>query len=133
MRLRFGLDDRDTEILHAHLSPDVLDSMEQGWEECIDAAMTHLLRTVLMKVQRTHRRCRSPFPSQQIRRKLQRHITIVCNRLAAGGRLDGSRALPSSSGQPGGTRKRTSTKTPAASETDGRGQGVAEDDEAAGK
>jgi Bardet-Biedl syndrome 9 protein len=46
VRLRFGLDATSGDVLRAHLSPSVSDSLEQGWEERTDAALTHLLRVL---------------------------------------------------------------------------------------
>ena len=51
-RFKYDLDDRNAEMLTAHLSPNIVDSVEQGWEECTFAAMTHLLRTSLAKTAR---------------------------------------------------------------------------------
>ena len=52
MRYRFGLDDENFALLQAFLSLNVADSDEQGWEEMVDAAMTHLLKTSLAKTAR---------------------------------------------------------------------------------
>ena len=49
MKYRFNLDEKNFEVLESHLTPIVDDTPEQGWEERVDAAMTHLLRTSLAK------------------------------------------------------------------------------------
>ena len=49
IRYRFQLKKEDFKVLQHYLSPVVVDSQTQGWEECTDAAMTHLLRTCLAK------------------------------------------------------------------------------------
>merc|ERR1712060_640354 len=49
LRLRFALDEDDSAILAAHLSPLLDETPEQGWEERTIAALTHLLRTGLAK------------------------------------------------------------------------------------
>ena len=82
VRSRFQLGDEWRELLQAHLSPDVRDNEEAGWEETTDAAMTHLLRTRLAKVPKE---TAPPPPALQPPRdttKLKKHITIVCDRLA---------------------------------------------------
>ena len=54
IKLRYSLGEEDFELLSAHLSPCVreYDGATIGWEEVTDAAMTHLLRTVLAKAQK---------------------------------------------------------------------------------
>jgi Bardet-Biedl syndrome 9 protein len=49
IRCRFSLDDESFDVLRGYLSPVVNDLQDQGWEECTEAAMTHLLRTSLSK------------------------------------------------------------------------------------
>lgn len=61
----------------------------QGWEERTDAAMTHLLRTVLA---RSARESVAAGPAALMAMpedttKLKKHITIVCDRLAKGAKL----------------------------------------------
>lgn len=87
MRYRFNLDDNDFDVLRAHLSATVDDNSEQGWEECTDAAMTHLLRTSLAKSAKDTAAVPQPLTVPQDTSKLKKHITIVCDRLTKGGRL----------------------------------------------
>jgi len=84
IRYRFGLDDDSFEVLRAHLSPDVEDNQEQGWEELTDAAMTHLLRTVLAKSSRDSTVIPPPLSMPSDTTKLRKHITLVCDRLGKG-------------------------------------------------
>ena len=82
MRFRFQLSDEWRDLLRAHLSPDVRDNDDAGWEEITDAAMTYLLRTRLAK---QAKETAPPPPALQRPRdtsKLKKHITIVCDRLA---------------------------------------------------
>jgi Bardet-Biedl syndrome 9 protein len=84
IRYRFGLDDESFEVLRAHLSPDVEDNQDQGWEELTDAGMTHLLRTVLAKSNRDSAVIPPPLSMPSDTTKLRKHITLVCDRLGKG-------------------------------------------------
>ena len=44
-----ALSDAEALALEAYLTPEVLDSMEMGWEETTDAALVHLLKTALAR------------------------------------------------------------------------------------
>ncbi|XP_064409220.1 protein PTHB1 isoform X2 [Latimeria chalumnae] len=83
-----SLSKEQTSILEAAFLPLLQDSQELGWEESVDAAISHLLRTCLS---------RSPkdqainLPSQlnipKDTSRLKKHITLLCDRLGKGGRL----------------------------------------------
>ena len=95
MRHRYDLDEANYGALAAHLSPLVNDNVDQGWEEATDAAITHLLRTVLSKKggggsAATHTPGSTlAMPTDST--KLKKHISIVCDRLSKGARLVGGR------------------------------------------
>jgi len=90
IRYRFSLDNENYEALRSYLSPTVLDATEQGWEECTDAAMTHLLRTSLAKSAKDSAGgVPAPLAPLADTSKLKKHIGIVCERLARGARLTG--------------------------------------------
>ena len=89
MRMQFKLDSSSYEILRSHLSPIVADTTVQGWEECINAAMMHLLRTVLAKSAKDSASVVQPLKIPSSTSKLQKHLTIVLKRMAAGGSLMG--------------------------------------------
>ena len=59
----------------------------QGWEECVDSAMTHLLRTVLAKSAKDTSSMPLPIAMPADTTKLQRHIGVICNRLSQKGSL----------------------------------------------
>jgi len=86
LRLRFGLNAEDAELIEAHLSPVVNDTPDQGWEERTDAAITHLLRSSLSK--ETSKDVRSSNAVQLVcptdASKLKKHITLVADRLHKG-------------------------------------------------
>ncbi|CAM9656587.1 unnamed protein product, partial [Pylaiella littoralis] len=88
---RFQLPCKDHALLLAHLFPDVTDTQDQGWEECVDAAMTHLLRTSLAKVAKESASPSAgqtpPLSMPPDTVKLKKHISIVCDRLNKGARL----------------------------------------------
>ena len=88
IKLRFKLDAANFDELKAHLTPNVIDNDDNGWEECVDAAMTHLLRTVLAKSRAEGNANRSnelAMPDDTT--KLKKHISIVCDRLHKGAKL----------------------------------------------
>ncbi|XP_069777145.1 protein PTHB1 isoform X10 [Narcine bancroftii] len=60
----------------------------QGWEECVDAAVVHLLRTCLSRSSKDQ----ALNPTNQLSMpkdtcRLKKHITLLCDRLSKGGRL----------------------------------------------
>uniref|UniRef100_A0A8B9QXE4 Bardet-Biedl syndrome 9 n=1 Tax=Apteryx owenii TaxID=8824 RepID=A0A8B9QXE4_APTOW len=75
-------------ILEATFLPLGQDTQELGWEETVDAAISYLLRTCLSKNSKeqaltlTSELC---IPKDTSR--LKKHITLLCDRLAKGGRL----------------------------------------------
>ena len=86
LRLRFGLNAEEAELIAAYLSPVVDETPDQGWEERTDAAVTHLLRTALSKDSSKEGRS---FGTVQLARpadasKLKKHITLVADRLHKG-------------------------------------------------
>lgn len=75
-------------ILEAAFLPLQQDTQELGWEETVDAAITHLLKTCLSKSskeQALHLSSQLSIPKDTSR--LKKHITLLCDRLAKGGRL----------------------------------------------
>lgn len=92
LRLRFALDEEDAALLHAHLSPVVDETPDQGWQERTDAALTHLLRAGLSK---TGKESSAAAQVTNLQRpatadKLKKHITLVCDRLHKGLRPKGT-------------------------------------------
>jgi len=91
LRLRFALDEEDSSLLAAHLSPLLDETPDQGWEERTTAALTHLLRTGLAKSGKES----AATAVQTLSRptdatKLKKHITLVCDRLHKGHRPKGT-------------------------------------------
>lgn len=60
----------------------------QGWEETVDAAVAHLLKTCLSKSSREQAlNLSSQLNTPKDTSRLKKHITLLCDRLAKGGRL----------------------------------------------
>uniref|UniRef100_A0A7S2WDC7 PTHB1 N-terminal domain-containing protein n=1 Tax=Rhizochromulina marina TaxID=1034831 RepID=A0A7S2WDC7_9STRA len=83
----FALGEEDMEVLRTFLTPQVQDNVDQGWEEQVDAALTHLLKTSLAKTAKEASMLAQPLSMPRDTSKLKRHITIVCDRLAKGAML----------------------------------------------
>ncbi|XP_061676852.1 protein PTHB1 [Syngnathoides biaculeatus] len=87
-----GLTPEQTSILEATMLPMLQDTPQLGWEESCDAAVSHLLRTCLSRSPKdqatTLAQAGGPvlgLPRDTAR--LKKHITLLCERLAKGGRL----------------------------------------------
>lgn len=60
----------------------------QGWEETVDAAVAHLLKTCLSKSSKEQAlNLSSQLSVPKDTSRLKKHITLLCDRLAKGGRL----------------------------------------------
>jgi len=60
----------------------------QGWEETVDAALSHLLKTCLSKSSREQAlNLNSQLGIPKDTSQLKKHITLLCDQLAKGGRL----------------------------------------------
>ncbi|RXM29879.1 Protein PTHB1, partial [Acipenser ruthenus] len=77
-----------TVILEATLLPLLQDTPQLGWEESVDAAVTHLLRTCLSKSPKDQAlNLTSHLTMPKDTSKLKKHITLLCDRIGKGGRL----------------------------------------------
>ncbi|KAG8572476.1 hypothetical protein GDO81_012054 [Engystomops pustulosus] len=75
-------------FLESTLLPLQQDGQELGWEESVDAALSHLLRTCLSKSSKEQAlNLTSQLTIPKDTSKLKKHITLLCDRLAKGGRL----------------------------------------------
>ncbi|XP_069318428.1 protein PTHB1 isoform X8 [Eulemur rufifrons] len=94
-----------TAILEAAFLPLQEDTQALGWEETVDAAISHLLKTCLSKSSKEQA---LNFSSQlnipKDTSRLKKHITLLCDRLAKGGRLclSTDAAAPQTMVMPGG-------------------------------
>ncbi|KAJ7985514.1 hypothetical protein DPEC_G00352840 [Dallia pectoralis] len=84
-----GLGTEQKAILEATLLPLLQDTPQLGWEESVDAAVSHLLRTCLSRSPKDQ--ALSLFTAQlsipKDTARLKKHITLLCDRLGKGGRL----------------------------------------------
>lgn len=65
-----------------------IDFCLQGWEETVDAAIAHLLKTCLSKSSKEQAlNLNSQLSIPKDTSRLKKHITLLCDRLAKGGRL----------------------------------------------
>lgn len=84
-----GLGPDQTSILEATLLPLLEDTPQLGWEESVEAAVSHLLRTCLSRSSKdqatTLNTPQLAMPKDTSR--LKKHITTLCDRLGKGGRL----------------------------------------------
>ncbi|XP_018426780.1 PREDICTED: protein PTHB1 [Nanorana parkeri] len=75
-------------ILEATFLPLLQDGQELGWEETVDAALSHMLRTCLSKSSKEQAlNLTSQLTIPKDTTRLKKHITLLCDRLAKGGRL----------------------------------------------
>ncbi|XP_044531553.1 protein PTHB1 [Gracilinanus agilis] len=75
-------------ILEAAFLPLQQDSQDLGWEETVDAAVAHLLKTCLSKSPKEQAlNLTSQLNIPKDTSRLKKHITLLCDRLAKGGRL----------------------------------------------
>ncbi|KAM4688353.1 protein PTHB1 [Discoglossus pictus] len=82
------LSKEQTGILEATFLPLHQDGQELGWEESVDAAVSHLLRTCLSKSSKEQAlNLTSQLSIPKDTTRLKKHITLLCDRLAKGGRL----------------------------------------------
>ncbi|XP_031201495.1 protein PTHB1 isoform X2 [Mastomys coucha] len=105
MRLWQRLSADQTAILEAAFLPLQEDTQELGWEETVDAAIAHLLKTCLSKSSKEQAlNLSSQLNIPKDTSRLKKHITLLCDRLAKGGRLCVSTdtAAPQAMVMPGG-------------------------------
>uniref|UniRef100_A0A9L0J2A0 Bardet-Biedl syndrome 9 n=1 Tax=Equus asinus TaxID=9793 RepID=A0A9L0J2A0_EQUAS len=92
-------------ILEAAFLPLQQDTPELGWEETVDAAISHLLKTCLSKSSKEQAlNLSSQLSMPKDTSRLKKHITLLCDRLAKGGRLclSTDAAAPQTMVMPGG-------------------------------
>ena len=90
IQLRFDINEEGARVLRSYVTPVVNDTLEQGWEEWTEAAVTTLLKTLLAKSGKDQ--ASGPVVSGTLSpladtSKLKKHISVVCERLARGGSL----------------------------------------------
>ncbi|MBN3325905.1 PTHB1 protein, partial [Atractosteus spatula] len=78
-----------TAILESTLLPLLQDTPQLGWEESVDAAVSHLLRTCLSRSSKDQalNLTTSQLSMPKDTSRLKKHITLLCDRIGKGGRL----------------------------------------------
>jgi Bardet-Biedl syndrome 9 protein len=94
IRFRFELDAENFRVLRLHLSPEVVDIAEQGWEEQVDISLSHLLRTSLARNAKDRSTLPPPMKVPNDTTRLKKRLTSVVDRLASGGRMTGQPEIP---------------------------------------
>ncbi|KAK2178858.1 hypothetical protein NP493_524g01017 [Ridgeia piscesae] len=87
IRLWQDMSEEEAAVLEATLTPDITESISKGWEETVDASITHLLRTSLSKSAKDQTVNPSPLTLLKDTSKLKKHITLLCDRLGRGAHL----------------------------------------------
>lgn len=87
LKLWMDMTDDEFRVLEATLTPIITTSENQGWEESVDAAITHLLRTVMAKSSKDQAVNPSPLAPPSDTSKLKKHIALFCDRIGKGARL----------------------------------------------
>ncbi|XP_059177174.1 protein PTHB1-like [Physella acuta] len=84
LKLWLDLSEEEFQVLQSAMTPVVGTCEDQGWEESVDAALTHLLRTVLAKSSKDQAVNPSPLALPQDTSRLKKHIALFCDRLGKG-------------------------------------------------
>ncbi|GFO18472.1 protein pthb1-like isoform x1 [Plakobranchus ocellatus] len=87
LKLWVDMVEEEFRVLETTLSPVVNASEEQGWEESVDAAITHLLRTVMARSAKDQSVNPSPLGTPPDTSKVKKHIALFCDRVGKGARL----------------------------------------------
>jgi len=87
LKLLSGLSDVETEKLEAAIGNADMEIVEQGWEESVDAALTHLLHTSLAKAGKEPVSMPVAMVPVKDTARLKKHLLLVVDRLSKGGRL----------------------------------------------
>ncbi|XP_033728305.1 protein PTHB1-like isoform X1 [Pecten maximus] len=87
IRLWTSMSDDEFKVLQQTITPVVPSSQEQGWEESVDASVTHLLRTTLAKSAKDQTLNPQPLQMPDDTTKVKKHIALMCDKLGKGGRL----------------------------------------------
>lgn len=82
--IKHEMDEMETAVLRSILSPIIVDNDELGWEEIVDAGITHLLRTTLAKNARETGTTTTQPEMDKDTKKLQRHLALMYDRIAKG-------------------------------------------------
>ncbi|KAL4217063.1 Protein PTHB1 [Mactra antiquata] len=87
IKLWTNMSDEEYEVLKSSITPLVVDTLDAGWEETVDASVTHLLRTTLAKSAKDQTLNPQPLKIPDDTSKVKKHIALLCDKLGKGSRL----------------------------------------------
>uniref|UniRef100_K1QAR1 Protein PTHB1 n=1 Tax=Magallana gigas TaxID=29159 RepID=K1QAR1_MAGGI len=87
IKLWTNMSEEEYKVLQQCVSPVVSSSTEQGWQESVDAAVTHLLRTTLAKSSKDQTLNPQPLHIPEDTTKVKKHLALMCDKLGKGARL----------------------------------------------
>lgn len=86
--MKYGLTNSERVLLQSYLCPELQGGNDQGWEETVNAAITHLLRTSLAKnVKESATLTNVTLEMPNSIDSLKKHLLVLVDRLDKGGRL----------------------------------------------
>jgi Bardet-Biedl syndrome 9 protein len=107
IRCQDTLTKSDLEILRHYITPNVPfnpSSGSLGWEETVDANLTHLLRTALSRNSKESSTSPQPLVASADGTKVKKHLTIVLDRLCKGATLVNPQMAGVEVAEPSGNR-----------------------------
>lgn len=82
-----NMSDEEYKVLLSTITPVVTDSLNNGWVESVDAAVTHILRTTLAKAAKDQTLNPQPLQMPEDTTKVKKHIALMIDKLGKGARL----------------------------------------------
>jgi len=87
IKLLVSMPEKDYGILGSVLTPLVIESTEQGWEEVVSNNIAHILRTSLAKSSKEQNSSLPSFVMERDTSKLKKQLALMCERLNKGASL----------------------------------------------
>ncbi|KAK3082884.1 hypothetical protein FSP39_007920 [Pinctada imbricata] len=117
IKLWTNMSQDEFKVLTSSITPVVSNNLDQGWEERVDAAVTHLLRTTLAKASKDQTLNPQPLTMPEDTTKVKKHIALMCDKLGKGARLVEGLPQNSAVNMAPSPRKEKKTKISATSKT----------------
>ncbi|CAC5377885.1 BBS9 [Mytilus coruscus] len=87
IKLWTNMSDEEYKVLLNTITPVVTDSLDNGWVESVDAAVTHVLRTTLAKAAKDQTLNPQPLQMPEDTTKVKKHVALMIDKLGKGARL----------------------------------------------
>lgn len=87
LKIWTNMSEEEYDVLRSSITPLVVDTLDTGWEETVDASVTHLLRTTLAKSAKDQTLNPQPLKLPEDTSKVKKHIALLCDKLSKGARL----------------------------------------------